>query len=128
MSVPVEGVAEASRFMEIFMKSQDEVQEPCGACDECKEGIRCREILENNIENTIDAIWCNARDDKPSEFFNRQEFPFLASMTIDQVGEALDAAGELPRCYECHKEMPADEVGDEFEEERVCDPCAGVGS
>ena len=123
-------IDEASEYICLFMQGQDSEEEldPCGECDECKEGIRCRELLENSIDNAIDAIWCNARDDKPHEFFSKESFPALHRLSVDQVGEALDAAGERPRCAECHKEMPADKVGDEFEDERVCDPCAGVES
>ncbi len=90
-------IDEAADLIRRYMQGQDteEEQDPCGECDECKEGIRCRELLENSVENAIEAIWCNARDDKPYEFFGVETYPHLHRMTIEQVGEALDAAGDL---------------------------------
>jgi len=40
---------------------------------------------------------------------------------IDSLEEDL---GCVPQCFECNRPMSADEIGDEFPSERVCETCA----
>ena len=43
---------------------------------------------EDSHEGAGEAVWCNARDDKPSEFF--QGTP-AADLDMDQIGAVIDA-------------------------------------
>lgn len=88
-------VEEATDYLRRFMLDQDEDEEPCRLCDECKEGIQCREIYENSVENAVEAVWCNANDDKPGEYFSHPDYATLAGLNMEQLGKVLDAAQQL---------------------------------
>lgn len=83
-------------YLREFMRNaRDTDIQPCGECEECHEGLRCRELDSDGDwpEAAAESVWCNARDDKPSEYFSHT--PILAVLDMDEIERLLDLAAVM---------------------------------
>jgi len=59
---------------------------------------------------------------------HNQEGSMTSKWNVENEIARINAmeAQAFPKCSVCKRCMTADEIGDEFPEERVCDSCAGI--
>lgn len=88
------------------------------SCPIC--GVQSAKLGREGLKS--DEVWC------PFCGLTRDEYRrWLHIMAENGDDEAVERLSSEPKhCAECLNDMSAEETGDEFPDERICDGCAGL--